>query len=164
MAGNNDKLNEARFLSMVLSLHGSAWMAMGKVANPMTGKVEKDIEAARGSIDLLETLRVKTQGNLTKEEEKILANALGVLQLNFVDEIARGEEEVKSSAEGGSGGAGFAGQIPNPSPPRGRAASPDGGANPTAQPKDAAGGEADKVAGQGGGAAPAADPGKAPGA
>ena len=93
MAENNDTLHEARFLSLVLSLHRSAWMAMGKVANPMTGKVEKDIEAARGSIDLLETLRIKTQGNLTKEEEKILANALGVLQLNFVDEIARGEED-----------------------------------------------------------------------
>jgi hypothetical protein len=86
-------LHEARFLSLVLSLHGSAWMAMGKVASPVTGRVERDLEAARGSIDLLETLRIKTRGNLTKEEEKILGNALSVLQLNFVDERARGEGE-----------------------------------------------------------------------
>ncbi|MEI6633581.1 MAG: DUF1844 domain-containing protein [Chlamydiota bacterium] len=150
MAEDSNKLHEARFLSLVLSLHGSAWMAMGKVANPMTGKVEKDIEAARGSIDLLETLRVKTRGNLTREEEKILANALGVLQLNFVDEIARGGEEDKS-------------QIPNPKSQQKN--STDGQPqNQNSQPEDAAGGGADKAAGQEGGAAPAGEAGKATGA
>jgi hypothetical protein len=124
MSENDNKMHEARFLSLVLSLHGSAWMAMGKVANPMTGKVEKDLEAARGSIDLLETLRIKTQGNLTKEEEKILANALGVLQLNFVDEVARDKDTS---------------QTPNPSPPQGRAAPPDGGENPTPPQEKTAG-------------------------
>ena len=107
MEKGNGQMHEARFLSLVLSLHGSAWMALGKVANPLSGKLEKDLDAARGSIDLLETLKVKTRGNLTKEEEKVLANALSALQLNFVDELTRGEGKGKESppaAEAAAGG------------------------------------------------------------
>lgn len=126
MTENGDKLHEARFLSLVLSLHGSAWVAMGKVANPMTGKVEKDLDAARGSIDLLETLKVRTKGNLTKDEEKTLANALSVLQLNFVDELARDKEEAGKKS-------------PSPKPPsqEGQAAPPDGGAPQRGEKPDA---------------------------
>ncbi len=110
MEMDNEALHRTRFLSLVLSLHGSAWAAMGKVANPMTGKVERDLEAARGSIDLLETLKVKTRGNLSREEEKTLANALGVLQLNYVDEAARGEQGKKpGGGEPGAPGGGAPG-------------------------------------------------------
>lgn len=96
MEQNNDKIHEARFLSLVMSLHGSAWIALGKVANPMTGKAEKDLEAARAHINLLETLKVKTRGNLTLEEERLLAHYLSTLQLNYVEEAAR---EKQTAAE-----------------------------------------------------------------
>lgn len=129
MDKDSGTLHEARFLSLVLSLHGSAWMALGKVANPMTGKVERDLDAARGSIDLLETLRVKTRGNLTKEEEKMLANALSALQLNFIDEAGR--------VEGGD-----TSRIPDPGPP-------DGGANPKPRNEKAAGAPEPDTAGPG---------------
>jgi len=93
MKNTDDKIHEARFLSLVLSLYNSAWIAMGKIASPVTGRVEKDLEAARGSIDLLETLRVKTKGNVSPEEERLLVNCLSTLQLNFVEESGRRDEK-----------------------------------------------------------------------
>jgi hypothetical protein len=93
MTDNKDKIHEARFLSLVLSLYNSAWMSMGKIASPVTGKVEKDLEAARGSIDLLETLQVKTKGNVSPEEERVIVDCLSTLQLNFVEESGRKEEK-----------------------------------------------------------------------
>lgn len=92
MTNPNGKIHEARFLSLVLSLYNSAWISMGKIANPVTGKVEKDLEAARGSIDLLDTLKVKTKGNVSPEEERVLVNCLSTLQLNFVEESGRRED------------------------------------------------------------------------
>ncbi len=93
MKSTDDKIHEARFLSLVLSLYNSGWIAMGKIASPVTGKVEKDLEAARGSIDLLETLKVKTKGNVSPEEERVLVNCLSTLQLNFVEESGRRGEK-----------------------------------------------------------------------
>ncbi|MDD5557584.1 MAG: DUF1844 domain-containing protein [bacterium] len=93
------RIHEARFLSLVVSLYNAAWVALGKVASPVTGKVERDLEAARGSIDLLETLQAKTHGNLSAEEGKVLANCLSALRLNFVEERARAD----AGAAGGGG-------------------------------------------------------------
>jgi len=93
MEENGNRIHEMRFLSLVMSLHGSAWIALGKVANPMTGKVEKDLGAAQAHINLLETLKVKTKGNLSHEEEKMLSNYLSMLQLNYVEERSRIHEK-----------------------------------------------------------------------
>ena len=92
MREDRDKIQEARFLSLVLSLYNSAWIALGKIANPLTGKVEKDLDAVRGTIDLLETLSFKTKGNVTPEEKKVLDNCLSALQMNYVEEISRKEK------------------------------------------------------------------------
>jgi hypothetical protein len=86
MERDDVKVHEVRFMSLVLSLYNSAWIALGKVANPISGKVEVDLEAARGSIDLLQTLEVKTKGNVTREEEKMIAGCLTTLRLNYVAE------------------------------------------------------------------------------
>jgi hypothetical protein len=99
MTNANDKIHEARFLSLVLSLYNSAWISMGKIASPVTGKVEKDLDAARGSIDLLETLKLKTKGNVSPEEERVLDNCLSTLQLNYVEENGRREEKPAAQEE-----------------------------------------------------------------
>lgn len=106
MTNAKDKIHEARFLSLVLSLYNSAWISMGKIASPVTGKAEKDLDAARGSIDLIETLKAKTVGNVSPEEERVLVNCLSTLQLNFVEESSRKEEapsagEAKGQPDGG---------------------------------------------------------------
>ncbi len=88
---DEDKMDkdEAIFLSIIFSFHAAAMQQMGKVVSPLTGKVERDLEAARGTIDVLVMLRKKTEGNLTTREQRTLHNLVTELQLNFVDESSR---------------------------------------------------------------------------
>ena len=104
MEKDEEKLHEARFLGLVLSLQNSAWISLGKIANPLTGKVEKDLRAARGSIDLLETLKVKTRGNLSEQEEKVLVDSLSTLQINFVEESSKEAPGKKERSDEGPQG------------------------------------------------------------
>ncbi|MEW6558137.1 MAG: DUF1844 domain-containing protein [Elusimicrobiota bacterium] len=82
------KVNEY-FLSLVLSLSAAAIQQMGKIANPLTNKIEKNLEQAKISIDMIEMLVEKTKGNLTQEENHLIASTLSDLQLNFVDELEK---------------------------------------------------------------------------
>jgi hypothetical protein len=61
-------------------------ICLGKLANPMTGKAEKNLPAARLFIDTLEMLERKTQGNLTADETKVLHATLTDLRLMYVEE------------------------------------------------------------------------------
>ncbi|MBN1385215.1 MAG: DUF1844 domain-containing protein [Elusimicrobia bacterium] len=82
------KINEY-FLSLVFSLSAAAMQQMGKVANPINNKVEKNLDQAKVSIDMLKMLHEKTKGNLTEDETKLLASTLSDLQLNYVDELGK---------------------------------------------------------------------------
>jgi hypothetical protein len=86
------------FLSLVLSLEMAAMQQMGKLLNPLTGKMERDLNQARSTIDLLNALKVRTQGNLSPDEERVFAQVLTELQLNFVDESEKGEEPSPAKA------------------------------------------------------------------
>ena len=95
----DDRMADVLFYQLVMGLHGSAWMALGKVANPVTGGVERNLEAAKATIDTLAMLKVKTQGNLSKEEEGYLSNILQQLQLNYVDEVDKSKAESVEGAK-----------------------------------------------------------------
>ena len=88
------------FVGLLLGLHSTAWAQLGKVVHPMTGKVERDLEGAKETIDLLGMLEQKMRGNLAPEEERLLAQLLLELRLNYVDELRRPQEGV-SAATGG---------------------------------------------------------------
>ena len=77
------------FMGLVLSLQSSAMVLLGKVMNPVTGNVDRDLESARQTIDLLAALQSKSQGNLSSEEARLLEHVLYDLRLNFVDESSR---------------------------------------------------------------------------
>lgn len=83
--------NEAIFMQLIMGLQSSAMMLLGKVANPVTGKVEKNIEAAKATVDTLIMIQEKTKGNLTKIEEDYMNNTLNQLQLNYVEEKEKKE-------------------------------------------------------------------------
>jgi len=91
--------HEARFLALISGLSGSAMQHLGKVINPLTGKIERDLQAAKETIDLIRMLREKTKGNLTDREKRALDALLGNLQLNYLDELkaeaAKPKEEVE---------------------------------------------------------------------
>ena len=96
-------------VNLVISLSQAGMLQLGKIVNPMTGKEEKNLEQAKVTISMLEMLKEKTVGNLTKEEEKMMAEVVSNLQLNYVDEINKAttkteekedkKEEVISSQE-----------------------------------------------------------------
>lgn len=83
------------FIGLVTSFYIACWQQLGKVANPLTGKIERNLEQARYSIDMLIMLREKTKGNLTKEEENSLSQAIANLQMNYVDELNKPAEPKK---------------------------------------------------------------------
>jgi len=76
----------ALFLQLVLGLQQAAMVALGKLMNPVSGKIERNLEAARGTIDTLAALEARTRGNLEAHEQRVLAQALADLRLNYVDE------------------------------------------------------------------------------
>jgi hypothetical protein len=73
------------FLGLMTGLQASAWMALGKVMNPVTGKIERDLEHAKETIDLLGVLAEKTRGNLHPDEERFLSRILFELRMNYVE-------------------------------------------------------------------------------
>ena len=75
----------ALFLQLVLGLSQSAMMALGKLKNPITNKVETDLDVARDTIDTLAAVEARTQGNLSPDEARVLQRALADLRLNYVD-------------------------------------------------------------------------------
>lgn len=82
-------MEEGLFTFIVSFFADWGWQAMGKIPNPLTGKVEKNLELAKRIIDIMEMLREKTKGNLTKDEERILYASITELQLNYVDELEK---------------------------------------------------------------------------
>ena len=68
----------------VFHLASQVGMALGETENPLTGKKETDLRAARFLIDTLAMLEAKTRGNRTPEEEEYVAGVLGNLRLAFV--------------------------------------------------------------------------------
>lgn len=72
------------FNTFVLSLSASAAMHLGMAPSPLTGQAEVSLPLARQTIDLLALLEEKTEGNLTGEEERLLAQVLYDLRMQYV--------------------------------------------------------------------------------
>jgi len=72
------------FTSFILSLSSSVLMHLGVVENPVTKKTEKELPVARQTIDLIELLKDKTDGNLTEEESKLMDNVLHELRMLYI--------------------------------------------------------------------------------
>ena len=76
---------------LVLSLQAGAMQQMGKTINPATGAVDRDLEVAKYTIDIIDMLEKKMQGNLTDDETRFISAILTDLRLNFVDESGKKE-------------------------------------------------------------------------
>jgi hypothetical protein len=90
---------DEKFFNIVISLSQSALVGMGKISNPQTGKVEKNMDLVRVNIDILQMLKEKTKGNLAKKEKEILTDTLTNLQLTFVDEQKKDSNESNKKEE-----------------------------------------------------------------
>ena len=71
---------------LVGTFQSSAWIALGKIKNPVTEKSKVNIEQASFYIDLLDMMQEKMKGNLTDYEEQMLINTVSELKLNLINE------------------------------------------------------------------------------
>jgi hypothetical protein len=95
----NDRTIDARFFHLVATFEAAAMQQLGKIAHPLTGEVEVNLDGARESIDIVDMIESKTRGNLTSEEKRLIDHILYQLRMNYVD-VAKSDE--KSSGDTGS--------------------------------------------------------------
>jgi len=86
MGQENPGKEQQLFMYLVGTFQSSAWIALGKMKNPMTDKIERNLEQASYYIDLLVMLQSKTKGNVSEYEEQMLINTVSELKMNFIDE------------------------------------------------------------------------------
>ena len=87
------------FMTLISSLASQAWIQLGKIKNPATDKLEKNLDAASMSIDMLAMLKEKTKNNLEDYETQMLDKSLNDLKMNFVFEKNQKEEKKNNRKE-----------------------------------------------------------------
>jgi len=83
----------ALFLQLVLGLQQSGMMALGKLVNPISRKIETNLEMARDTIDTLGAIEARTRGNLEPDEARVLTQVLADLRMNYLDELKKSGTE-----------------------------------------------------------------------
>jgi len=114
--------HEARFLALISGLSSSVMQHLGKIVNPLTGNIERDLDTAKATIDLLRTLKEKTKGNLTNREERTFNALLSGVQMNYLDELKAEAEKPKEKPEEKPT------EVKQEAPPQKKAAPPGDGA------------------------------------
>lgn len=94
-----DEKNSQLLLYLIGSFEMSAMQFMGKIKNPITDKIERSLEQAQFSIDMLDMLKEKTINNLSEYETKFLEQILSQLKLNYVEEQLKEPKETSSESE-----------------------------------------------------------------
>ncbi len=77
-------LPEGNLAALISMLATQALFALGLLQVKGREKNVPDLELAKYNIDMLDTLEKKTKGNLTEDEEAVLANTLSELRMGYV--------------------------------------------------------------------------------
>ena len=105
-----------RFLEFVMMQAQNAALFLGQIPNPQTGQAEVNLEVARMFIDQLAMIQEKTRGNLNTEEAKVLRNALGSLQMAFVEASQSGAGSPVPTSPSSSSPSSSSSSSPEPAP------------------------------------------------
>ncbi|MEX0639351.1 MAG: DUF1844 domain-containing protein [Balneolaceae bacterium] len=94
---NGDKLNpdqqqQLLFMMLIQQHQQIAMIGLGKLKNPSTDEMERDLSSAKYAIDTLNMLRKYTEGNLPDELKGYLDQILNTLRLNYADEKKKSSE------------------------------------------------------------------------
>ncbi|MDO9693546.1 MAG: DUF1844 domain-containing protein [Candidatus Latescibacteria bacterium] len=81
--------HDQSLMMLVLNLQTGVLVQLGKLADPQSGQLRRDLDGARLSIDLLDMLKVKTKGNAHPEVAGLLSRAALDLKLNYMDELKK---------------------------------------------------------------------------
>ena len=84
--GNAPKVD---FSTFIFSLFSSALIQLGDMADPMTGNMDPNLVAAQQTIDIVDIIRVKTEGNLSDEESKLVENVSAELKWKYLDAVKK---------------------------------------------------------------------------
>ena len=85
---NNPALSSGmtkRFVQFVMVQAQNILYVLGRIPTPEGERIPPNLQAAKMMIDHLELIRIKTEGNLTAQETKIISEALQQVQLAFVE-------------------------------------------------------------------------------
>jgi len=88
-AGDAGEALKVDFSTFVFSLFSSALIQLGDMADPITGAMDPNLMAAKQTIDIVDILREKTEGNLSEEEGKLLENASAELKWKYLDTVKK---------------------------------------------------------------------------
>lgn len=83
-----DAFPKVDFSSFILSIYSSGLVQLGKVEDPSTGQIQKNLIMAKHTIDMMAMLSEKTRGNLNKDEENLLRALLSEIRLAYVEASA----------------------------------------------------------------------------
>ena len=85
----------SNFETLVSYLSTTAMFQLGLIPGPGGERIPVDMPNAQRTIDLLQVLQEKTQGNLTSQEARLLDNVLYELRMTFLELQKRQSRKVK---------------------------------------------------------------------
>ena len=83
---------EQLFDNLISSLVHSVWISLGKIKNPMTDKIERNLFAASMNIDMIDMLYKRMDGNLSEQEDSYLSHVLSEIKMNYIEEKKLGDD------------------------------------------------------------------------
>jgi hypothetical protein len=83
-------LPEMNFAHFIFSLSTSAMYHFGDFPDPVSNKAERNLAAARQTIDIIAMLKEKTEGNLSADEKTLIDTILFELRMRYVKEKEKG--------------------------------------------------------------------------
>ena len=89
--------DENLFSYVVDTFRSSASISLGKIKNPVTKKIDINLEQAEYYLDILSMLQKRTKNNLTEYEEQMLINIVSELKMNFI-EVKQSIEKVNDAS------------------------------------------------------------------
>ncbi|MFC2094283.1 DUF1844 domain-containing protein [Bacteroidota bacterium] len=95
----DEKNTTQLFMHLVLQNQQMAMISLGQVKNPVSDRLDKNLEYAKLSIDTLNMLVQKTKGNLSDYEDTLLTETVNQLKIIYVEESAKEEKLNKENKE-----------------------------------------------------------------
>jgi Domain of unknown function (DUF1844) len=77
------------FASFVFIYVQTTLIHLGDLEDPVEKKMSENLEAARQTIDVLDMLKEKTKGNLSRQEEQYFDSVLFDLRMRYVEKAKR---------------------------------------------------------------------------
>lgn len=109
--GERGQIPPADFTTLVSQTVTQAMFALGMIPDPETGRRVAMLDLARFHIDMLSVLEDKTGGNLSDEEQRLLASSLYELRMQYVQLSQQAIAEQTGAGDDAGQGAGGAGGI-----------------------------------------------------